>query len=176
MRFLAFLFVTGLLAAVGCAGDSSSVMSVWNDSGVGGNAGQPPAGGAGGGGGDGSGTIIVAGGVRDLATAQCISTSGGGCLFSADDLACIKGNCAQELSACYSQPGISTSAAGGACLDFANCLLKCPCDRSQSTCETGCQKYAYTNTCGMCIVSLGTCASTHNCPQTQTCGAGLGMP
>jgi hypothetical protein len=67
MRLLALLFVTGSLAVVGCAGDSSSVMSVWNDDGgVGGAGGQPPVGGAGGAGG--GGTVLVPGGVRDLLT------------------------------------------------------------------------------------------------------------
>jgi hypothetical protein len=178
MRLLAFLFVTGSLAFVGCAGDSSSLMSVWNDSGVGG--GQPPAGGAGGAGGEGGaggdGTMVVPGGERDLATAQCISTTGGGCLFSSSDLACIKGNCAQQLSACYSQPGGSTSAPGGECLAYANCMLACSCDRNQLPCESNCQqKYFLMNNCGMCIVKLGTCTSTFNCPQTCKSSA-LGAP
>jgi hypothetical protein len=179
MRLLAFLLLTGSLVVVGCAGDSSSLMSVWNDSGVGGA--PSPVGGAGGSGGAGGagagGTVLVPGGVRDLSTAQCISTTGGGCLYSSDNLACLKGNCAPYLSACYSQPGTSTSA-GGVCLEYANCLLRCPCDGSQSTCESDCgQNYLSMNNCWMCIVNLGTCASNHNC-QMPTCnsGAALGLP
>jgi hypothetical protein len=177
MRLLAFLFVTGSLALVGCAGDSSSLMSVWNDSGVGG--GQPPAGGAGGAGGGGAGgggIILVPGGERDVATAQCITTTGGACMFSSDYLDCIKVNCGPSLSACYNQPGASASAAGGACLEYANCMLGCPCDGNKSTCENGClQSFASTYNCGMCIVNLGTCASKFNCPSTPTC-ATLGLP
>jgi hypothetical protein len=188
MRLLAFLFVTGSFAVVGCAGDSSAIMSVWNDSGVGGV--QPPAGGAGGqggptggtttasGGSSGGGSIVVSGGVRDLATAQCTSTTGGACMFSSDYLACLRGNCGQKLGACYSQPGTSTSAAGGVCLKYANCLLGCPCDASKSTCESNCgQNYLSTDyNCEMCIYNLGSCASTFNCTSTTSCGVGLGLP
>lgn len=177
MRLLAFLFVTGSLAVVGCAGDSSSVISVWNDDGgVGGKSGQPPAGGAGGAGGAGvGGTVLVPGGVRDLATTRCISTTGGGCLFSSDDLACIKGNCAPDLSTCYSQPEISTSAAGGPCLDYANCVLACPCDGNQTSCESRCdQNFFLKNNCYVCIASLGTCMSDHHCSQMPTCSSSSG--
>jgi hypothetical protein len=180
MRLLAFLLVTGSLALVGCAGDTSSLMSVWNDGSVGG--GQPPAGGAGGEGGaggaggegGGGGTVAVPGGVRDRATAQCISTSGGACMFSSDYLACLKGNCASYLSTCYSQPGTFTTA-GGSCLQFANCMLLCSCDGNKSTCEDGCmQKYASVNNCWMCIANLNTCGNDHSCLQTSVCPASSG--
>jgi hypothetical protein len=174
MRLLALILAS--LAVVGCAGDSSALMSVWNDSGIGGS--QPPVGGTGGAGGagGGDGTVVVAGGVRDLATVQCISTSGGACTFSGAYLTCIKGNCASDLNTCYSRPG--TSGAGGVCLEYANCQLKCPCNENKSTCEDDCvQKYALVNNCwGACLSNLLACASAHNCPQTQTCGTGLGTP
>jgi len=124
MRLLALLFVTGSFALVGCSGDSSALMSVWNDSGAGGAGGKPMTGGVGGqgavNGGSGggvtiplggsggsvvSGTIRVTGGTRDLASAQCLSTSGGACPVSGSYLTCLEGNCPTNLTDCYYSDG-----------------------------------------------------------------------
>jgi hypothetical protein len=201
MRFFAVAFVTGLLAVAGCAGDSSSIMSVWNDSGagnapgLGGNLAQ--SGGAGGAGGQGfggqvvsaggkgggvtiplggsggqpsNGTIPVAGGARDLTTAQCISATGGTCPVSSSYLTCLEGNCGTNLTTCYYSDGISR-AAGGVCQSYANCMLGCSCDASRSKCEDAClQNHATANPdCSTCLFNLVSCASKYSCPTMTSC-------
>jgi len=175
MRFLASILVTGWLVLVGCSGDSSSIMSVWNDSGVvnspgtgGASGGSTIAqGGSGGSGGQiGTGTTGVPGGIRDVATAQCIS--GGSCPLSSADLSCIKGNCGESLTTCYNVSGAS---GGGACVNYANCLLQCPCDGGKSKCEGDCFQNHVTSdfNCLYCISELATCASKFSCPMTTPC-------
>jgi len=166
MRFFAIAFLTGLLAVVGCAGDSSSVMSVWNDSGAGGTGGSTAEGGSGGQ--VSTETISVVGGIRDVATAQCISTSGGACSLSSADLSCLKGNCGSSLAKCYSTNG---TAAGGQCLTYANCMLQCPCNAGKSNCENNCFSNDVTAIpdCYSCIIDLSTCASRYSCPMTSAC-------
>jgi hypothetical protein len=150
--FLAFSLF-GVLAA--CSGDSSSVMSVWTDDDTGGSLGAGgqsttstgtggwvgSKGGSGGQattvpaptGGSGGSVVTVRGGTRDVATAQCLTTSnGGGCPADAAYLQCLKTSCASALAACY-QAGAS-----GACADFAACMFACPCDSGRSDCEYGC--------------------------------------
>ena len=197
MRFLASLILVSSLAFMGCAGDASSLMSVWNDGSVGGPAGSGgtggspgaggqviyPTGGTGGGitipeggaGGYSTGSIYVPGGIRDLATAQCVVTSGGTCPVSSDYLACIQGNCGMNLTACYYSDGISR-AAGGACQSYANCLLSCSCDAGRSVCEGDCaQKFAYYDPeCSTCYFNLVACTSKFNCQMTNLCVAGAG--
>ncbi len=191
MRILASVFVTGTIAFVGCAGDSSALMSVWNDGGVvtssfvggapgtGGQGGQAPyhTGGAGGGvtiplGGSGGGSIHVAGGARDLTTAQCTSTSDGTCPVSTDYLACLEGNCGSNLTACYYSDGFSR-AAGGVCVSYANCMLACPCDAGRTNCENKClQSYVTVDPdCSTCLFNLLACTSKYNCPPTTTCAS-----
>ena len=176
MRFLGSILLTGWMVFAGCSGDSSSLMSVYNDSGAG-NA--PGAGGVGGsstnaqggaGGQVGGGTIGVAGGVRDVATAQCISTSGGACPLSSTDLACLKGSCGGSLTDCYSASGTSGSAAGR-CLKYANCMLACPCDAGKSNCEGNCFSNDVTAIpdCSSCLINLDVCASDFGCQMTTPC-------
>jgi hypothetical protein len=200
MRLLAFLVVTGSLAVVGC-GDTSAPMSVWNDSGAGG---RQPSGGAGGQGGQGGqglggqviqyggsgggvtlslggsggyivgGTVRVTGGTRDLATAQCVSTSGGACPVSGDYLACLEGNCPTELTTCYYSDGIS-KAVGGACRSYASCMLSCPCDAGKSACEDAClMNYATSDPCATCFLNLYACVSRFNCPPQTACSSSTG--
>ncbi len=193
MRFLAFLFVTGSLAVVGC-GDTSALMSVWNDSGAGGGL---PSGGDGGQGGQGlggqvvanggsggsvtlplggsggsivGGTVRVTGGTRDLATAQCTSTSGGACPVSGSYLACLEGNCPTNLAKCYYSDGIS-KAAGGDCQSYATCMLSCPCDAGKSACEDACLSYATSDPCATCFLNLYACVSRFNCPPQTACSS-----
>ena len=161
-------------------------MSVWNDSGAGnspGAGGTLLTGGTGGTGGSSTiaqggmggqvaaGTISVTGGIRDVATAQCISTSGGACPLSSTDLACLKNNCGQSLTTCYSASATSGGAAGGKCLKYANCMLDCPCDAGKSNCESNCFSNDVTAIpdCFSCIIDLGTCASQFSCPMTTPC-------
>jgi hypothetical protein len=201
MRLIVAIFVTSSLAVVGCDGDSSSVMSVWNDSGVGntlGAGGMQQTGGAIGAGGQGGkggqltfamggaggsivpaqggsggpssgGTIRVTGGIRDLGTTQCISTSGGSCPVSSTYLTCLKSNCGSTLNTCYYSDGVA-SAAGGVCRSYANCMLACSCDANRSNCESACQDYATANPdCSTCLVNLVVCSSRYNCPTTTAC-------
>jgi hypothetical protein len=206
MRGLALVLATGTVFYVGCSGDSSALMSVWNDdagvgpaggagaSGVGGATGagyggQPFAkGGSGGGyggqpfvmggsgGSDGSGgsvsggVVSVPGGTRDLATAQCISTSGGTCPVSGDYLACLRSSCGANLSECYYSDGYA-KAVGGDCRDYANCMLHCSCDAGRSACEDSClQNLGLTDSvCSTCLFNLWTCTSLHNCPPMAMC-------
>ena len=149
-------------------------MSVWNDSGAGnspgaggtGGSSTSAQGGAGGQGGVGAGTTSVTGGIRDVATAQCIS--GGSCPVSGADLSCIKGNCGASLTTCYSASG---TAGGGACVNYAKCMLQCPCDAGKSKCEGDCvQNYISADRdCMYCIVELGSCASKFSCPMATSC-------
>jgi len=217
MRSSFAIFLTGSLAVVGCAGDSSSMMSVWNDSGAanGPGTGVKPllSGGAGGAGGQGlggqmiaqggsggggitfylggsggqssggsGGTIRVAGGTRDLTTTQCISTSGGTCPVSTSYLACLEGNCGASITDCYYSDGIS-SAAGGKCQSYANCMLACPCDAGRSKCEDACQQsyVLAVPDCSTCVGNLYICANRYNCPAMTLCtsssgGASGGVP
>jgi hypothetical protein len=195
MRFLTFLFVTGSFVVVGCSGDSSALMSVWNDGGVGGAGGKPMTGGVGGqivanggsgggftiplGGSGGSiigGTVRVTGGTRDLATTQCISTSGGACPVSSSYLTCLQDNCPTNLTACYYSDGISR-AAGGICQAYANCMLACSCDANRSSCENVCwQNDAIAiPDCFSCLINLGTCMSKFNCPTMTACSSSTGV-
>ena len=189
MRFLVFLWITVSLGFVACAGDTSALMSTWND----GSVGSTPLGGGGGGqggqvspsnGGTGPGTTVsqggaigqnsgsinVPGGTRDLATAQCTSTTGGTCPVSRDYIECITGKCATPVTTCYQSDGIS-SAIGGDCRSYANCMLGCPCNAGRGKCEDDCsQNYAASNPdCSNCLVSLYTCASRVNCPTMIAC-------
>ena len=184
MRFLASLSMVLFLCVCSCSGDTSSLMSVWNDAGSaaggqagqgsggqGGQGGQPPSGGAGGGmGGVSGGSLVVPGGVRDLATTQCIVASGGSCPVPSDYLTCWEGNCWANLTACYYSDGFSM-AAGGDCQNYANCMLACPCNGNRSTCEDGCyQNYASTNPmCSNCLFNLAGCASKYGCPMSGAC-------
>src|SRR5450759_935407 len=163
MRFLTSLTVFGLLAISACSGESSSVMSTWNDGGAGGAAGgqggqiDPSSGGAGGsaGGSPGGGSIVVPGGTRDLQTTQCTSTSGGTCAVPGSYLACLEGSCGAKLTACYYSDGVSR-AAGGVCQRYANCMLASPCNSSRTNCENSCmQNYASPNPdCSACLRNL----------------------
>jgi len=177
MRFPASILVTGWLVFAGCSGDSSSIMSVWNDSGAGNGPGAGGTGGSstsaqGGAGGQVStGTTSVTGGIRDVATAQCISTSGGACPLASADLLCLKSNCGSSLTACYSASGTSGSASGGKCLKYAECMLGCPCNAGKSKCESDCFSNDVTAIpdCFGCIIDLSTCASKFSCPMTTPC-------
>lgn len=169
-------------------------MSVWNDSGVGGAGGKPMTGGVGGqivanggsgggitiplGGSGGSivgGTVRVTGGTRDLATTQCISTSGGACPVSSSYLTCLQYNCSTNLTACYYSDGIS-KAAGGICQAYANCMLACSCDANRSNCENVCwQNDAMAiPDCFSCLISLAGCVSNYNCPPMAACSSSTG--
>jgi hypothetical protein len=207
MRLIVAIFVTGSLANVSCNGDSSAIMSAWNDSGAGnslGAGGMPQTGGAigaggqggkggqttfatggtggsiipaqgGSGGPSGGGTIRVTGGIRDLATTQCISTSGGSCPVSSTYLTCLESNCGIMLNTCYYSDGVS-SAAGGVCRSYANCMLACSCDASRSKCENAClENYATANPdCSTCLYNLVGCSSKYNCPTTTACMSASG--
>jgi len=158
-------------------------MSVWNDAGLGGAAGGSggtvvtSSGGAAGavGGNAGNGTIDVKGGTRDLATAQCISTTGNACAWPATSITCLKTQCASPLVRCYYSDGVS-AAAGGDCQAYANCMLKCSCDSGRSTCEESClESYWVTDpTCSSCMANMLTCASTYGCLPPTTCTASGG--
>lgn len=167
MRGLALVLAAGTIVYVGCSGDSSALMSVWNDdAGVSqsggvvasggavggatgsGYGGQPFAkGGSGGGYGSGGavgaggsvsgGVVYVPGGWRDLTTAQCMAISGGTCPVSANYTACLQSSCGANLTKCYYSDGYA-KAVGGDCRDYANCMLSCPCDDGRSVCENSC--------------------------------------
>jgi len=203
MRGLALVLAAGPIVYGGCSGDSSALMSVWNDdAGVvrtggavasggaaGGYGGQPfVMGGSGGGysgqafvmGGSGgaigaggsvsSVVVYVPGGTRDLATNLCTTTSGGTCPVSGDYIACLKSDCATNLSQCYYLDG-HAKAVGGDCLDYANCMLGCSCGAERSACEESCvQSFAYANSvCSDCFSNLWLCSISHYCPQKTLC-------
>jgi hypothetical protein len=171
MRLLASCLALVLASVLGCAGDTSALMSVWNDGGPGGTS-TPSSGGAGGGGG---GTLAVPGGTRDLATTQCTVTADGTCQVPSDSLTCLEGKCGSNLTDCYYSDGVS-AAAGGRCQSYANCMLACPCDSGRSNCEATClQKYAPTDSdCLACITSLLVCSSIYGCTPPTTCGSPSG--
>jgi hypothetical protein len=183
MRLVGLIFVMGSFAFVGCAGDSSVVMSVWDDSGAGGD--QPPVGGAGGDGGQSvshqggssggsASSISVPGGTRDLATTQCTAASGGTCPVPGSYLTCIKTSCGASLAECYSSDGISR-AVGGQCMSYANCMLACPCDAGRSKCEGNCQQNfaTYDPDCSSCLIGLLTCSSKFGCTFPTSCSASV---
>lgn len=195
MRLVGLLLVMGSFAFFGCAGDSSVVMSVFDDSGAGGD--QPPIGGAGGEGGQsvshqggtggsvatggvaggsaGSGSSIsVTGGTRDLATTQCTAASGGTCPVPGSYLTCIKTSCGASLAECYTSDGISR-AVGGQCMSYANCMLACPCDAGRSKCEGNCQQNfaTYDPDCSSCLLGLLTCSSKFGCTFPTSCAASI---
>jgi hypothetical protein len=168
MRILAFLSMMGSIAFVGCAGDTSVLMSVWNDSGVGGAGG-----GAEGSGGQSGSSISVTGGTRDLTTTQCTATTGGTCPVPDSYLSCIEANCGPDIAACYYSDGVS-KAAGGLCMAFGNCMLNCPCDSGRSKCETTCTQNDGSGdpNCWPCLNKLLACSSKYNCTLPTTCTAG----
>jgi hypothetical protein len=169
MRFLAFLSVLGSFAFIGCAGDTSVRMSVWDDSGVSAVGGTSGAGGAGGvsgqpmtGGSSGSvSSIIVTGGTRDLATTRCIT---GTCPFPSSSLSCLKANCAADIATCYTSDGVSR-AASGFCMAYANCMLACPCNASSSKCESDCLLNE-ASTAPDCLTKLN---NLYNCSNNSGC-------
>jgi hypothetical protein len=181
MRLLAWLSAPVVVSLLGCAGDSSALMSAWNDGGPGGVTGgstQPAVGGAGGSGGQvtiPAGSISVPGGVRDLATAQCTSTSGGTCPAPADYLSCLTTKCSGKLTFCYYSDGVSV-AAGGKCRAYANCMLACPCNSGRSSCEDSCLlNYGSSDaSCSTCLVDLAVCASGAGCILPSTCSSANG--
>jgi hypothetical protein len=193
MRLATSLFFVGSVAFAACAGETSSLMSVWNDSGVGGQAGAMssggtagyPIGGNTGGtagystggasgmfGGDGGslGTIAVVGGVRDLATGQCTTVSGGACMTPSSSITCAHDHCEATLRDCY-YPTTTTGSFTGQCAAYGNCLLGCPCDGRKATCENGClQNYASPNAdCSTCLLNLGVCMGLFGCSLTADC-------
>jgi hypothetical protein len=182
MRLLASFLVIGFLTFPGCGGDTSVLMSVWNDSGVGGVMGHGGAGGSGGalpsGGGAGGTTIIgnggsggnianttvaVEGGARDLVTALCVRTI-------CPDLPCLRENCSSSITECYYSDGIS-SAAGGKCQNYANCMLKCPCNTARKKCEDTCLQnhVAMDPDCSTCMWTLTVCTTQKGCMPPSTC-------
>jgi hypothetical protein len=182
MRLLASAFAVLLVSVLGCAGDSSSLMSVWNDGGpggaFGGQGGQtvPSSGGAGGtAGASGGGSIAVRGGTRDLATAQCTSATAPACPVDGVYLNCVQSHCGPLVTDCYYSDGVS-SAAGGRCRAYANCMLGCPCDRDKYDCENQClQDYGFTDTsCSQCLVTLFTCLTSNGCTPPATCASSSG--
>ena len=186
MRLVGLLFVMGSFAFVGCAGDSSVLMSVWDDGGAGGMGDQSPTGGGGGAGGKsvssqggaagasagGASSISVPGGTRDLSTTQCTTASSGTCPVPASYLSCIKTNCGASITECYASDGISRAVAGD-CMSYANCMLACPCDAGRSKCESNCQQnYAtYDPDCSSCLIRLLTCTSKFGCTFPTSCSA-----
>ncbi|MBN2573920.1 MAG: hypothetical protein JXP73_05085 [Deltaproteobacteria bacterium] len=185
MRFPAIGSMIVLLSLASCDGDSSVLMSVWNDAGPGdvapgpggaaggqgGNA-VPAAGGAGGGAGgaSGAGSIVVPGGARDLTTAMCISSTGGTCVAPAGFASCLQANCNAKLVACYYSDGVS-SAAGGVCQAYANCMLASPCDANGTNYQNDCAlNYASNNfACATCLASLVSCSTTYGCGDPFAC-------
>ena len=189
MRLLAIFSLLGLLAA--CSGDSSAVMSSWNDGAGGSSAGPTGAGGhaplatggtggqltATGGSGGGltiatggiaggaGGAVAVPGGTRDVQTAQCTTTSsGGGCPSDSAFLQCLKGPCGSALAAAY-------QGNTGPCADFANCMFACSCGSGRSTCETDClNKALASSSCSPRIVDLLSCWSLNNCARPDCSG------
>jgi hypothetical protein len=172
MRLLVAFSLVGFFAA--CSGDSSSVMSSWNDetggqsggatggsSGAGGRAGAGGNGGAvttstGGVSGD---SIVVRGGTRDPITAQCTATSnGGGCPVDTSLLSCMQGPCGSSFSDCF-------QGTNGPCGDYAACMFNCPCDSGRSTCENAClsDKGWGSETCSPKMVDLLVCWSNNGC-------------
>lgn len=117
-----------------------------------------------------TGTLAVPGGTRDLATAQCTTTSGGSCAAPADYLGCLKSACAINLTTCYVSDGVAT-AVGGACRKYANCMLACPCNGGKPSCENTCMSdYWLTDpSCSSCLLSLGICGSSNGCILPTTC-------
>ena len=179
MRRLAFASFVLLVPVWGCAGDSSSLMSVWNDGGPGGSLGgqggqgMPSSGGAGGV--PGGGSVAVKGGTRDLATTQCTSASTGGCAVDGVYLDCLTSYCQAALVACYYSDGVS-SAAGGKCRAYANCMLACPCDSGQDACQSACmENQAVTNSsCSMCLFDLYGCSAANGCNLPTACASSTG--
>jgi hypothetical protein len=118
-----------------------------------------------------TGSISVLGGTRDLPTTHCTSTTGDGtCPVPDGYTSCIKGKCATSLTDCYYSDGIS-SAVGGICRSYANCMLACPCDTGQSKCEDDClQNYAATDpNCWTCLINFRDCSSHVDCPPINDC-------
>lgn len=175
MRLLVAFSLFGLLAA--CSGDSSSVLSSWNDEtggvggglvGAGGSAGKGGSGGSGGvvtttvSTGGTAGNITVRGGARDATTAQCVSTSsGGGCPIGGSLLRCLQGPCASALAGCF-------QGTSGPCAGYATCMFNCPCDSGRSLCETNCltDKGSGDDTCGPHLLDLSACLSVNDCLQS----------
>lgn len=174
MRLVSALLLFGLLAA--CSGDSSSIMSTWNDdtggaggSAAGGQGGSPGLGGSGGvtttipSGGT-AGVVAVQGGARDGMNAQCVATSsGGGCPVGGAFLGCLQGSCAEALRKAY-------QGTSGPCAAYAACMFNCPCDSGRSGCELTCfnDKGIGDETCSPRLLELLTCLSMDGCAQ-PTC-------
>jgi hypothetical protein len=164
MRFLAFLSVLGSLAFVGCAGDTSVRMSVWNDGGVGGAGGQQMTGGSSGS----VSSISVTGGTRDLATTRCIT---GTCPVPSSSLSCLKANCAADIATCYTSDGVS-KAASGFCMAYANCMLACPCNANSSKCESDCLQNEASTDCLTKLNNLYNCSNNSGCTSTTCATSG----
>lgn len=115
-----------------------------------------------------SSVFPVPGGLRDVATGQCVAASGGGCYVPSDQLTCPKTTCGSDLGQCYSTNSTG-QVIGGVCRAYADCLRTSPCDASQDAYEMAClQNYGIGSTaCLSCLVKLAACMSSQ-CPTTST--------
>jgi len=182
MRLLATVTTVLLLSLGGCDGESSVLMSVWNDGGPGGGLGGQGGGaggqggqvlsGAGGAAGAGGalagGSVVVPGGVRDLTTAMCTQATGGTCVAPPGFISCAQTYCSAKLVACYYSDGVSV-ALGGVCQAYANCMLASPCDSRGTKFQNDCALNFATTDCGLCLASLLSCFSTYGCGDPYAC-------
>jgi len=110
---------------------------------------------------------------------QCPSTTGQNCTGGDAYTQCEMAACGTQYKACFGNNFASGDFTGGACADWLNCELPCPCDGStaQSTCEGNCTaQFLTTAACATCLGTLGGCVDTGAgasctqpvCPSTGT--------
>jgi len=112
---------------------------------------------------------------------QCPSSTGQSCTGGDAYTQCEMAACGPQYKTCFGTNFASGDFTGGACADYINCMLPCPCDGSaaQSTCETNCSAMLTSTTgtsCMSCLTTLGTCVSAAACtkPVCSTTGTTTG--
>jgi hypothetical protein len=91
------------------------------------------------------------------------SSSGEVCTGEEAYANCELSACGTEYKACFGANYASGNYAGGACADWMNCMMACPCDATATTCETNCSMTLATaagQTCMTCLLSLQACTDT----------------
>jgi hypothetical protein len=95
---------------------------------------------------------------------QCPSSSSGQTCTGEDAYnTCMMAACGAEYKACFGNNYASGNFTGGVCADWVNCMLKCPCDATATTCETNCNMSLTTaagQPCMTCVLSLSACVET----------------
>jgi hypothetical protein len=104
---------------------------------------------------------------RDPLTGQCIGASDEVCTGEDAYLTCLVGKCDAQLKPCYGSDYTQRKYSSGACADFMNCEMKCPCDATKDACEASCmaQHADAVTSCLSCTATVAACIAGSGCAE-----------